>query len=70
MLNEFLNSVVMFFYTGNTKAKKLRRGGTLFARITKAPEMAGKLHLKLRGVKLKNAGKYHHSTLSLCDRLI
>lgn len=40
---------------GNTKAKKLRHGGTLFARITAAPmQDMGTLRLKLRGVKLKN----------------
>jgi Copine/C2 domain len=40
---------------GNTKAKKLRTGGTLFARITTAPtEDLGKIHLKLQGHHLKN----------------
>jgi Copine/C2 domain len=40
---------------GNTKAKKLRNGGTLFARITAAPvEDLGTLHLNLRGINLKN----------------
>ncbi|EEC51791.1 predicted protein, partial [Phaeodactylum tricornutum CCAP 1055/1] len=40
---------------GNTKAKKLKRGGTIFVRITKAPEQdAGELRLQLRGIKLKN----------------
>jgi hypothetical protein len=40
---------------GNTKAKKLLKGGTLFARITAVPvEEMGMLHFSLRGVKLKN----------------
>jgi hypothetical protein len=40
---------------GNTKAKKLRNGGTLFARITTAPiQDMGIFHLKLQGYKLKN----------------
>jgi len=40
---------------GNTKAKKMRNGGTLFVRITPAPvDSAGTLHLNMRGVKLKN----------------
>ena len=40
---------------GSTKAKKLRSGGTLFARITTAPtQQMGNLHLKLQGNHLKN----------------
>lgn len=40
---------------GNTKAKKLRHGGTLFARITTAPvEEVGTLHVKMQGIKLQN----------------
>jgi C2 domain/Copine len=44
---------------GNIKAKNLRNGGTLYARITPAPDPAvpgagGTLHLKLSGVKLAN----------------
>lgn len=40
---------------GNTKAKTLRQGGTLFVRITTAPTMdLGRLQVKLQGVKLKN----------------
>lgn len=44
---------------GNIKAKNLRNGGTLYARITPAPDpaapgAAGTLHLKLCGVKLAN----------------
>lgn len=40
---------------GNTKAKNLRQGGTVYARITPAPDQdAGKLHLSLRGIGLKN----------------
>jgi Copine/C2 domain len=40
---------------GNTKAKKLRNGGTLFARITTAPTAdLGTLHLKMQGHRLKN----------------
>lgn len=40
---------------GSTKAKQLRNGGTLFARVTSAPvESAGKLHLIMRGIGLKN----------------
>ena len=40
---------------GNVKAKKLKKGGTLYARLQKAaPRSAGKLQLKLEGVKLKN----------------
>lgn len=39
---------------GNTKAKKLRQGGTLFVRVTPATNDMGKLELCLRGVKLKN----------------
>jgi len=40
---------------GSTMAKKLKRGGTLYARITKAPtRSAGKLALRLHGIKLKN----------------
>lgn len=40
---------------GNIKAKKFKKGGTLFARLQKAaPLSAGQLALRLRGVKLKN----------------
>lgn len=40
---------------GNTKAKRLKNGGTLFVRIAKAPERDyGNFHLALKGVKLKN----------------
>ena len=40
---------------GNTKAKRLRSGGTLFARVTSAQtQSAGKFHVTLRGVGLKN----------------
>ena len=40
---------------GSTKAKKLKKGGTLYARIQKAaPRPAGKLALRMRGIKLKN----------------
>jgi len=48
---------------GNTKAKKLRRGGTLFCRITPAPVApAGILRLTLAGSALKNvAGAFGKS---------
>ena len=40
---------------GGIKAKKLRKGGALYARIQKAAQRsARKLALRLRGVKLKN----------------
>lgn len=39
---------------GNTKAKKLRQGGTLFCRITPAPPNAGTVHFVLAGSNLKN----------------
>lgn len=40
---------------GNIKAKKLKNGGTLFVRVTKAADINyGTLHLTLRGHKLKN----------------
>ena len=40
---------------GSTKAKKLRNGGTLFARITTTPpQQMGTFHLKLQGYHLKN----------------
>ena len=40
---------------GSTKAKKFKKGGTLYARIQKAaPVSEGKLALRLRGIKLKN----------------
>jgi hypothetical protein len=40
---------------GSTKAKKLKKGGILYARICKAPpQSAGKLALRMHGVKLKN----------------
>ena len=40
---------------GSTKAKKLRNGGTLFARITTAPiQEMGTFHFKLQGNHLKN----------------
>ena len=40
---------------GSIKAKKLKKGGTLYARIQKAaPRSAGQLALKMRGIKLKN----------------
>mmetsp|Transcript_29570 Transcript_29570/g.60175 ORF Transcript_29570/g.60175 Transcript_29570/m.60175 type:complete len:680 (+) Transcript_29570:384-2423(+) len=40
---------------GSVKAKKLKKGGTLYARIQKAaPRSAGQLALRLRGIKLKN----------------
>lgn len=39
---------------GSIKAKKLKKGGTLYARIQKAaPRSAGKLALRMRGIKLK-----------------
>lgn len=40
---------------GGIKAKKLKNGGTLFARVEKAPEYpAGTFNFTLRGIKLKN----------------
>ena len=39
---------------GNTKAKKIRSGGTLYVRITPAPVTTGTLHLNMRGIKIKN----------------
>lgn len=40
---------------GSIKAKKLKKGGTLYVRLQKAaPRNAGKLALRLRGDKLKN----------------
>lgn len=40
---------------GSIKAKKFKKGGTLYARLQKAaPQSAGKLALRLRGIKLKN----------------
>lgn len=39
---------------GNTKAKKLRQGGTLFCRITPAPANSGSVQFVLAGDKLKN----------------
>jgi hypothetical protein len=40
---------------GNTKAKKLRQGGTVFVRVTTAPVSDyGQLRLKLKGLRLKN----------------
>ena len=40
---------------GNIKAKKIKNGGTLFARVTKAAETNyGSMHLSMRGIKLKN----------------
>jgi len=40
---------------GSIKAKKLKKGGTLTARIQKAtPISAGKLALRMQGIKLKN----------------
>ena len=40
---------------GNTKAKKLRKGGTLFCRIVPASEQHfGNLEVQLKGNKLKN----------------
>ncbi len=40
---------------GNTKAKTLKNGGTIFARVLRPPEIdAGTLNLTLRGVQLKN----------------
>lgn len=40
---------------GSVKAKKLKKGGQLYARIQKAPpRSAGKLALRMHGVKLKN----------------
>jgi len=40
---------------GSIKAKKLKKGGTLYARICKAaPRSAGKLALRMKGIKLKN----------------
>eukprot|EP00804_Cyclotella_cryptica_P020314 CCRYP_014051-RA/>CCRYP_014051-RA protein AED:0.20 eAED:0.20 QI:170/1/1/1/0.44/0.4/10/3670/670 len=40
---------------GSTKAQKLKRGGTLYARLQKPPAVsAGNLALSLRGIKLKN----------------
>jgi C2 domain len=50
---------------GNIKAKKLQRGGTLFCRIQKAQHVnrnTGKLRFKLRGIKLKNVGKFSPNT--------
>ena len=47
---------------GNTKAKRLRNGGTLYARVTAAPSSAGrKLHVSLRGVQLKNLERFGKS---------
>jgi hypothetical protein len=40
---------------GSIKAKKLKNGGTVFARVTKAAEVQqGTFHGQLRGIKLKN----------------
>ena len=40
---------------GSIKAKSLKRGGTLYARVEKAaPKSAGKLALRMSGIKLKN----------------
>jgi Ca2+-dependent lipid-binding protein len=40
---------------GNIKAKKLRSGGTLFVRVTKASNLdLGNISIGLRGIKLKN----------------
>lgn len=40
---------------GSAKAKKLKKGGILYARISKAPpQSAGKLALRMHGIKLKN----------------
>lgn len=40
---------------GSVKAKKLKKGGTLYARIQKAaPRSAGKLAIRMSGIKLKN----------------
>eukprot|EP00571_Detonula_confervacea_P000453 CAMPEP_0172315656 /NCGR_PEP_ID=MMETSP1058-20130122/25877_1 /TAXON_ID=83371 /ORGANISM="Detonula confervacea, Strain CCMP 353" /LENGTH=690 /DNA_ID=CAMNT_0013029781 /DNA_START=96 /DNA_END=2168 /DNA_ORIENTATION=- len=40
---------------GSIKAKKLKKGGTIYARIQKAtPVSAGKLALRMHGIKLKN----------------
>eukprot|EP00970_Alexandrium_tamarense_P002251 scaffold324_cov188-Alexandrium_tamarense.AAC.10 len=40
---------------GSIKAKKLKKGGTLYARLQKAPpQSSGQLALCLRGIKLKN----------------
>eukprot|EP00585_Thalassiosira_rotula_P011872 CAMPEP_0196159234 /NCGR_PEP_ID=MMETSP0910-20130528/46210_1 /TAXON_ID=49265 /ORGANISM="Thalassiosira rotula, Strain GSO102" /LENGTH=1212 /DNA_ID=CAMNT_0041424151 /DNA_START=160 /DNA_END=3799 /DNA_ORIENTATION=+ len=40
---------------GSVKAKKFKKGGILYARVQKAaPKSAGKLALRLRGIKLKN----------------
>ena len=43
---------------GNTKAKKIRSGGTLYVRITPAPQTTGTLHLNIRGINLKNTEGY------------
>ena len=40
---------------GSIKAKKFKKGGTLYARLQKAaPRSAGKLALRMSGIKLKN----------------
>lgn len=40
---------------GSVKAKKFKKGGTVYCRLQKAPPRdAGKLALRLRGIKLKN----------------
>ncbi|CAJ1930913.1 unnamed protein product [Cylindrotheca closterium] len=40
---------------GNVKAKRLKPGGTLFVRVTKASDLdLGTFHLGLKGMKLKN----------------
>lgn len=40
---------------GSTKAKKLRNGGTLFARVTTAPvQELGTMNFNMRGIQLKN----------------
>ena len=39
---------------GNTKAKKLKRGGTLFVKAQKVEGEAKLLHLKMEGIELTN----------------
>ena len=47
---------------GSIKAKRLKKGGTVYARVQKAaPRPAGKLALMMRGIKLKNEGIFKKS---------
>ena len=52
---------------GSIEAKKLKNGGTLTARIQKAtPLSAGKLALRMQGIKLKNVeGMFKNRTRSM-----